>query len=170
MISDKVEKAFNDQIQEEMFSAYLYLAMAAWFETLNLRGFASWMRVQFQEEQFHAMKFYSHIIERGGSVKLQALDAPPAKWDSPLAAFEAALKHEQHITGCIYKLVELAQDKKDYPAVAMLQWFVTEQVEEEANAEEICHKLKLVGDNAGGLFILDRELGMRTFNPAATAE
>jgi ferritin len=165
MIGDKMEKAFNDQIREEYFSSYLYLSMSAWFEAMNLRGFANWMKVQFHEELMHALGFYTHLIGRGGSVKLQAIEEPQSKWDSPLAAFEATLKHEQHITGCIHKLVELAQDKKDYAAAAFLQWYVTEQVEEEANAEEILHKLKLIGDNMGGLYMLDRELAARAFAP-----
>ena len=167
MIGKKMEKALNEQVREEFYSAYLYLQMSAWFQTLNLRGFANWMLVQFQEEQAHAQIFFNHLIGRGGAVALAAIEAPQAKWASPLAAFEAALKHERHITACIHKLVDLGHSEKDYAAVAMLQWFVTEQVEEEANAEEISYKLKMIGENTGGLYMLDRELAARAYTPPA---
>jgi len=169
MIGTKVEKALNDQIREELYSAYLYLQMSAWFTTIDLHGFANWMRVQCQEEMVHASIFFDHVLTRNGSAVLQAISAPPAKWDSPLAAIEAALKHEQHITACIYKLVDVANANRDYAATAMLQWFITEQVEEEANADGIIRKLKLIGSDKGGMYLLDRELGTRVFTPPAVA-
>ena len=170
MISKKVEKAFNSQINAEMYSAYLYLSMAAYFESENLNGFASWMKVQAQEEMTHAMKFYSFINERGGRVTLDAIEAPQKKWTSPLAAFEGAYKHEQKVTGLIDGLVETAKAEKDHASEIFLQWFVTEQVEEEASADEIVQKLKLMADAPGGLFMLDREMGQRTFTAGAAEE
>lgn len=170
MLNEKIEKALNDQINEELFSAYLYLSMSAWFETINLKGFANWMNVQNQEEQFHAMKIFNFINERGGTVKLQAIKEPQISWKSPLDAFEAAYKHEQHITGRINDLVHLAMDEKDRATQIFLEWFVTEQVEEEAAADEIIQNLKLVGDQGQGIFMLDRELGQRTFAPPPAGE
>lgn len=156
-----MEKALNQQLYEEIGSFYLYLAMAADFAAKQLPGMARWMEVQAREEMGHAMKFYRYILERGGTVSLQALPQPQGSWDSPLAAFSAALAHEQHITSCIHALVDLARQRKDYPTEAFLQWFVTEQVEEEAQLEPIIHRLKLVGDHPPALFMLDRELAAR---------
>jgi len=172
MLNEKIEKALNNQINEELFSAYLYLSMSAWFESINLKGFANWMMIQNQEEQLHAMKIFSFINERGGTVKLEGIKEPQLKWDSPLAAFEAAYKHEQHITGCINDLYHLAVEEKDRATQIFLEWFVTEQVEEEANADEIVQNLKLIGNAGHGVFMLDREMAQRVFNPAAdtTAE
>ena len=171
MIGKKVEKAFNAQINAEMFSAYLYLSMSAYFESENLSGFAGWMKVQAQEEMVHAMKLYGFINERGGRVTLEAIDAPQKKWTSPLAAFEGAYEHEQKITSLINGLVDIASAEKDHASGIFLQWFVSEQVEEEASADEIVQKLKLMGKAPGGLFMLDREMSQRTFSPpAATAE
>jgi len=169
MISKKMEAALNDQIREETYSAYLYWSMAAWFEAENLRGFANWMRVQTQEEMVHAIKFYTFILDRGGGVKLQALAAPANKWDSPLAAFQAAYKHEQHITGRINELTALARKENDNAALIMLEWFVNEQVEEEKNADEKVKTLKLVGDNGHAILMLDREAATRVFVPPAAA-
>ncbi|MEW5877910.1 ferritin [Thermoanaerobaculum aquaticum] len=160
-LNGEMEKALNEQLYEEMGSFYLYLAMAADFAAKQLPGMAKWMEVQAQEEMGHAMKFYRHILERGGKVSLKALPQPQGSWDSPLAAFTAALAHEQHITSRIHALVGLARQLKDYPTEAFLQWFVTEQVEEEAQLEPIIHRLKLVGDHAPALFMLDRELAAR---------
>jgi len=167
MINEKVEAAFNDQINAETFSAYLYLSMSAYFEGSNLRGFASWMRIQAQEEMVHAMKFFDFINERGGRVNLAAIEAPDTEWDSPLAAFEAAYGHEQYITKRINDLVDLAIAEKDHAANSFLQWFVNEQVEEEASADEIVQKLRLMADAPGGMFMLDREMAGRVFNPPA---
>ena len=165
MLKKEIEKAFNDQMNAEMYSAYLYLSMAAHFESRNLGGFAQWMKVQAQEEMVHAMKFYAHVNERGGRVLLGAIDAPPAEWATPLAAFQAVLKHEQKVTALIGQLVKLARKAGDEAAGIFLQWFVTEQVEEEASADDVVQKLKLVKDTPNGLFLMDQQLGQRVFVP-----
>lgn len=165
MLSDKMQTTLNEQINEEMFSSYIYLAMAAYFEDLNMAGFAHWMRMQADEETIHAMKIYDYINERGGRVKLMAIKEPPQEWDSPLAAFEAALAHEQHISGCINKLVALARKENDFPTDSFLKWFVDEQVEEEDNVGQVVDDIRRVADVPAGLFMLDRELGVR--GPAA---
>jgi ferritin len=144
-----------------MYSAYLYLAMNAYFQSINFNGFAQWMRVQCQEEMGHAMKIYDFITERGGRVALEAIDKPQSEWKSPLAAFEAAYKHEQKVTGLINGLVELAGKEKDHATGIFLQWFVSEQVEEEKNASEIVAKLQILKDSAGPMYMLDKELGKR---------
>jgi len=165
MIANKVEKAINDQICAELYSAYLCLAMSAYFQAANLQGFANWMRVQYQEETLHALKFYDYLVERGGRVKLQPIAEPPLKWASPLAVFEESYAHERKVTALINKIADLAIAEGDHATGAMLQWFVTEQVEEEASAEKIVEELKLIGDNSGALFMLDRELRARVFTP-----
>jgi len=162
MLSKKMQKAMNDQINAELYSGYLYLAMSNYFKVNNLTGMGNWMKVQAGEELGHAMKFLGYIHERSGEGALTQVDTPPAKWDGPLAVFQEAYKHELLVTARINKLVELAQAEKDYASVAFLTWFVTEQVEEEASALEIVEKLKLVGNHPGGLYMLDRELGMRS--------
>ena len=141
MLSKKIEEAFNKQFNAEAYSSYLYLSMSACFETLSLQGMANWMRVQSQEEMAHAMKFYQFIIERRGTVTLAAIDGPPTCWDSPLAMFEAAFAHEQKVTAMIDGLVTLAAAENDNAASIFLQWFVTEQVEEEASADDVVQKL-----------------------------
>jgi ferritin len=141
--------------------------MAAYFQDLNMGGCANWMRVQAQEEDMHAMKFYNFINERGGRVVLKTIDGPPTEWDSPLAAFEAVLEHEQKVTGLINELVELALAEHDHATNIFLQWFVTEQVEEEDSANDVIQQIKMVGEAQGGLFMLDRELGQRTFTAPA---
>ena len=161
MIGKRMEQALNDQIREELGSAYLYLAMAAYFAAEGWDGMARWMRVQAQEEQGHAMRIFDHLVARGGRVRLQALAEPEATWASPLAAFQAAYKHEGHITGRIHALVELAEREKDRAAAAMLQWFVSEQVEEEDNALKVVQLLERMGSDARGLAMADRELGRR---------
>jgi ferritin len=167
MLSEKLEKALNDQLNAELYSSYLYLSMSAYFQANNLAGFANWMRIQAQEELIHVMKFYDYIGERGGRVSLGAVEAPPSEWTSPLAAFEHVHKHEQMVTGLVNDLVNLAIDKRDHATNSFLQWFVTEQVEEEASADAVVQKLKLVGDDGGGLFLVDQELGKRVFTPPA---
>lgn len=161
MLSSTMQKALNDQINEEAYSSYLYLAMAAYFEDLNLRGFANWMRQQSNEETIHAMKFYDYILERRGRVELAGLKTPPKDWPSPLAAFEASLEHEQHITGCINKLVDLALKESDHATNSFLKWFVDEQVEEEASVDAVIEDLRRIENNPAGLFMLDRELAQR---------
>ncbi len=170
MLKEKMLAAFNKQINAEMYSAYLYLSMEAYFQSINLTGFANWMRTQTQEEMMHAMKIYDFVFERGGKVTLEAIDKPPFSWDSPLAAFKEVLKHEQHVTSLINDLVDLAIKEKDHASNIFLQWFVTEQVEEEASADAVIQRLKLAKDNASGLFMIDAELGQRVFTmPAADA-
>ena len=170
MIDKEIEEAINKQINEEMYSSYLYLSMSAYFENIGLRGFANWMYVQYQEEKDHAMKFYRYLIERGGRVKLYQIKEPPHEWNSPLHAFEETLKHEKHITECINELVDLAENKKDRATFNLLQWYVDEQVEEEANDEEIIQALKMIGDHGQGLLMLDRELASRTYVPLVNEE
>ena len=170
MISKKIQDAFNKQINAETYSAYLYWSMSAVLEEMNLPGFASWMRVQAQEEMIHAMKLYSHIIERGGKVELTAIDGPPNQWASVRAVFEAGLKHEQLVTSLINGLVDLATEEKDHAGNMFLQWFVTEQVEEEATAMDVLGKLEIVGETAGGLYMLDKEMGQRVFVPPVSQE
>jgi len=167
MIGKKMEKALNDQINAEMYSAYIYLAMAAYFESENLPGCASWMRVQVQEETAHAMKFYDFVNERGGRITLKAIEQPPKTWKSPLAAFAAAYEHEQYITERINKLVDLAIQEKDHAANAFLQWFVNEQVEEETSVDTVVQNLRMAEKAPGAMFMIDRELGQRTFTPPA---
>jgi ferritin len=161
MLNNTMQEAFNRQLNAEAFSAYLYLAMSAWFDSINLPGMANWMKLQAGEELEHALKFYDQIQERGGTVTLKQIDTPQAEWDSPLAAFEAAYEHEQKVTGMIHDLVDLSVSEKDHAANAFLQWFVTEQVEEEDTALTIVEQLRLVGDSRGALFMIDRELGQR---------
>jgi len=166
-LTDNMQSQLNEQINAEMYSAYLYLAMAADFESRNFKGFANWMTVQASEEMTHAMKFYDFLNERGGRVTLGAIEQPPAQWETPLAAFEAALAHEKTVTARIEALVELAVEQKDRATEIMLQWFVTEQMEEEASADGIVTQLKMMAGAPGGLFLLDRELGRRVFTPPA---
>jgi ferritin len=161
-MNERVLAAFNDQINEELYSSYVYLAMAAHFENLNLEGFTSWMRLQSQEELAHAMRLFDHIHRRGGRVSLKAIGEPPAEFGTPLETFEKALAHEEHITGCIHKLYGIATEEKDYAAQLELQWFIDEQMEEEENTGRVVDLLKLAGDNKSALFMLDRELAQRT--------
>lgn len=163
MLSSSIEKAINDQINAEFYSSYLYLAMSASCEGLGLPGMASWMKNQTQEEMFHGMKMYDFVHERGGRVVLGAIDKPQSDWDSALAVFENVLSHEQKVTGLINNLVNLALDERDHATNIFLQWFVSEQVEEEATAVAIVHKLKMIGSDASSLFTLDQELGQRVF-------
>jgi len=170
MISKKMEEALNEQINAELYSAYLYLSMQAYFESTTLPGFANWMSVQTQEEVMHAMKIYGFVNTRGGRVILKAIDQPPTKWQSPLAVFEATYKHEQKVTGLINKLVNLAIGEKDHATGAFLQWFVNEQVEEEKNASDIVGKLKLIKADPQALYMLDKEMALRVFTPPATTK
>ncbi|MBW2552605.1 MAG: ferritin [Deltaproteobacteria bacterium] len=170
MIKEKIQDALNEQINAELYSSYLYLSMSAYFESINLKGFASWMRVQTQEELVHAMKFYDYLIERGGKVVLSSIESPPTEWSSPLAIFENAYQHEQKVTGLINELVDLAIAEKDHATNIILQWFVSEQVEEEASADEVVQKIKLMGDARGGIFMLDRELAQRVFTPPTATQ
>jgi ferritin len=167
MLNPKIQDALNDQINAEIFSSYLYLSMSAYCESRNLKGMANWMRVQAQEEITHAMKFYGFVNDRGGRVVLTAIDGPETDWDSPLELFKDVYDHECKVSGLINDLVDLSIAEKDHATNALLQWFVAEQTEEEATAQETVDKLTLVGDSGTGLFMLDAELGQRTFVPAA---
>lgn len=168
MFSKKIQDAVNAQIKRELESAYIYLSMAAYFDSINLPGFAHWMKMQFQEEQAHAFKFYDYIYDRGCRVVLQAIDQPPVEFQSPLDAFEKTLAHEQKVTGHIHDLYALAIEEKDFASQIILQWFVEEQVEEEKTAGDIVDTLKRIGDNDHAMIMLDRELGQR--QPPAEAE
>ncbi len=161
MIKENIQDAINKQINAELYSAYLYLSMGAYFASINLKGFANWMYVQAQEEQEHAMKFFNYLQERGGRVKLETIQAPPLNWESPYNVFEDVYQHEKRVTAMINTLVDLAQSEKDHATNNFLQWFVSEQVEEESNADEILQRLKLVKDTKAGLFMLDQKLGQR---------
>lgn len=163
MITKEMEEALNNQLNVEFYSSYLYLSMSAYFKNQNLSGFASWMQVQAQEELTHAMKVYNFIIERGGMVELKKVNEPKKEWKSPKDVFQDSLSHERGISEKINNLISLSNEKKDNATNIFLQWFVTEQVEEEATADEILKKLELIGDNTGGLFMLDRELAQRAF-------
>ena len=161
MISETIQNAINQQIKHEFFSSYLYLSMSAYFETLSLPGFARWMRVQSQEEHEHAMKFFDFLNDRGGSVELQALDQPAGEFQSPLDVFEQSLAHERKVTALIHRLYELALKENDYATQTLLQWFITEQVEEEKNAGQIVEQLKMTGGEPSALLLLDRDLAGR---------
>lgn len=161
MISKTMQDAINKQINAELYSSYMYLAMAAYFESENLKGAAKWMRKQAQEENVHAMKFFDFINDRMGRVTLTAIDAPKTEWKSALEAFEEAFAHEQKVTGLINDLMTQAQKEKDHASAEMLQWFVKEQVEEEASADEVVNQLKMVGESKSSLLMIDHHLGKR---------
>ena len=169
MFSKKMAEALNEQVNAELYSAYLYLSMAAHFEAINLKGFANWMRVQEREENFHGMKFYDYILSRQGNVVLKAIATPPNKWKSPIDVFKAVYEHELKVTALINKLATLAQKESDHATGVLLHWFINEQVEEEANADALVQKLKLIGDNSSGLFLVDQELALRVFTPPPAA-
>ncbi len=161
MIGNRMQDALNKQIKEEIGSAYLYLSMAACFHAAGLDGMAHWMKVQTQEELGHAMKIFEHIVARGGRAEVPGIEQPKKEWDSPLDAFKAAYNHEQYITGKINELVKIAAEESDNAAGVFLQWFVTEQVEEEASTCKIVQMLERIGDSGNGLIMLDIQLGKR---------
>ncbi|MFH2039279.1 MAG: ferritin [Chloroflexota bacterium] len=161
MISKTMQEAINDQINKEMFSSNLYLSMVAYFEEQNLPGFAHWMRLQANEETEHAMKFFDYLVERGGRVKLGAFPAPKVEWESSLEAFQQALEHEEMITASINSLYDLALKENDYPTQILLHWFISEQVEEEKNASDIIHQLKMIDAHGTAVLMLDKQLGKR---------
>jgi ferritin len=165
MLKPKMQEALNRQVNAELYSAYLYLSMSAHFESRGLPGMAHWMRIQFEEEQIHGLKIYDFINGRDGTVILTEIEAPKTEWSSVLDVFEYTYQHEQKVTGLINDLVSLAYEEKDHATASFLQWFVDEQVEEEANASQIVDQLKMVGDNGAALFLLDGQLGQR---PAPT--
>lgn len=166
MLSARMEKALNGQLNKELYSSYLYLSMAAYFEDLNLTGMAQWMRLQADEEHEHSMKFYDFIHKISGSVTLEQIDKPKSEWESPKAAFAEALEHEKFITKSINDLTNLAIEEKDHSTNTFLHWFIDEQVEEEAAANDIVQKFNLIDDSKSGLYMLDRELGSRTVTPS----
>jgi len=166
-ISKKMQDAFIKQINAEFYSAYLYLSMASYFESINLDGFANWMRVQTQEEITHGMKMYTFVNERGGHALMKGIDAPPTEWADPLDAFKEVLAHEEKVTALINALMSVAEKENDRAAMIFLQWFITEQIEEEKNAGDIISKLTLMKSAPGGLFMIDRELAQRVFVPPA---
>ncbi len=161
MISKTMQDAINAQIRAEMYSSNLYLAMAANAEAMNLKGLAHWMRLQSQEELGHAIKLFDYLVDRGGRAVIGAIDEPPQAWPSPRAMFEQALSHERNVTALIHGLYETALEEKDYATQNMLQWFISEQVEEEAAASQYAEKLKMIGDSSNAIFMVDKELGKR---------
>jgi len=163
MISEKLESAFNTQINKELFSEYLYLSMQAYFETLNLTGFVNWMSVQVQEEHAHGMGMFNYLNERGGKVELLAIDKPKTHWNSPLDVFEEVLKHEQYVTASINSVADVAEEVKDRAALHLLDWYIKEQVEEESNVGGLLATLRLIGDDKKALLMLDKDLATRTF-------
>jgi len=167
MISNKMCKALNDQVNAELFSSYLYLSMSSWFSERSLSGFASWMRVQAQEELSHGMKIYDYILERGGSVQLAAIEQPESVWKTAAEVVEEVVKHEAKVTGLINDLVDIALGKKDHATNIFLQWFVAEQVEEEASAGEVFERMKMIDGDSAGMFAMDMELGKRVFTVPA---
>lgn len=167
MISKKIEDALNQQINNELYSSYLYLSMEAYFTSVNLSGFANWMMVQTKEELAHVTKLYDFINERGGRITLKAIAAPPTDWKSPLEVFQAVYKHEQTVTGLINELVNLAIEQKDHATNSFLRWFVDEQVEEENNVNSVLSQVTLIKDSPQALFMLDKELANRVFTPPA---
>lgn len=169
MLSKKVNDAVNGQIALELYSSYLYVAMGAWLQAEGFLGSAHWMGLQAREEIYHANKFYTYLLERGGEVKLGPIEAPPCKWASPNEVFEKALAHEEKVSGLINNLMTLAKAEKDHAAEIFLQWFVTEQVEEESSLQDIIRKLKLSSGQGAGMFMIDQELGARALSPIVAA-
>jgi ferritin len=165
MLDEEMVSAINKQLNAELYSGYLYLSMAAYFESSDLSGFANWMRVQAQEELSHAMKFYVYLVQRGARVILTEIEAPPTEWDTNIAVFEHVYEHEQMVTGLINELVDLAIKLSDHATNNFLQWYVAEQVEEEESASGVLQKVKLAGEDSSGLLMLDQELGTRIFHP-----
>ena len=170
MLKDKMVESLNSQMNAELYSAYLYLSMEAYFESNDLSGFANWMRVQAQEEMTHAMKFYDYLVQRGARVTLTEIKSPPTEWDSPVATFEHVYEHEQMVTTLINQLVDLAISLSDHATNNFLQWYVAEQVEEEESSSGVLQKVKLAGDSPSGLLMLDQELAQRIFTPPTTTK
>jgi ferritin len=168
MINKKLENELNKQMNAELYSAYLYLSMGAYLSKQNLNGFSHWMQIQFQEEQSHAMKLFQYILDRGGEVKLEKIEKPKTTWEGIVDVFDNIVKHESKITSMINSLVDVAMTEKDHATVAMMQWYVSEQVEEEASVSLLYDQLKLIEGKGPGLFMLDREANQRVFTPAPT--
>lgn len=165
MLSDKINKVLNDQINSEFFSSYLYFSMSAYFESISLSGCAHWMRLQAQEELGHSIKITNYINERGGRCIMEGIEKPQTDWDSPLHVFEDVVKHEQKVTSLVNSLVDCAIEERDHATRNFLEWFVAEQVEEEANVGSVRDRLRMVEGDSGGLFALDLEMGKRVLAP-----
>jgi len=163
MINKRVQDVINDQINAEFYSAFLYLSMSAYFEGIDLPGFANWMKIQFQEEQAHAMGMFDFVNERGGRVELNTIEKPDFEWKNSIEVFEATLAHEEHVTGLINNLMSVALEEKDYASSNFINWYIKEQVEEESNVNNLLNQLKLVNGEGQALLMLDRELAQRTF-------
>jgi ferritin len=161
MVSGTMQEAFNEQIKNELYSAYVYLSMAAYFESANLPGMAAWMRIQAREETAHALKIFDHLLDRGARVKLRSIPQPPVEFTSPLDVFEHALRHEQSVTASINNIYATAVQEKDFASTGFLDWFIREQIEEEKTGALVVEQLRMVGDDRPGLLMLDRELGQR---------
>ena len=170
MLTKRMEDELNKQIIAELYSSHLYLSMSSYFESINLRGFANWMRVQAQEEFAHTMKFYEYILDRGGRAIIGAIDAPKVDWNDVLDVYEDVFGHEKSISAKIHNLVKVAREESDYATENFLQWFVSEQVEEEANVSDVLEQLKMIEGKGAGLFMLDRELKQRVFTPIDQAQ
>ncbi|VAX19233.1 Ferritin-like protein 2 [hydrothermal vent metagenome] len=168
MLKKKMEVALNNQLNNEFYSAYLYISMAGYFEHMNLAGFSNWMKVQYKEENSHTMKFFKYINERGGKVTLKGVKAPPSRWKSPLDVFEETLKHEEEVTDNINELLDISMKEKDHATTNFLQWYIEEQVEEEANVSNIIAQLKMIKGSNGSLFLLDKDLAQRVFIDTTT--
>lgn len=169
MLKEKMLIELNDQINAEQYSALMYLSMSAYFSEKGLPGFANWMYVQYQEEMTHANKFFKYVVERGGKVQLKAVEQVPTEFDGIIDVFEKTQEHEQKVTGLINNLIDVAHEVRDHAAQSFLQWFVDEQVEEEANVQEILDTLKLINGQGNGIFMLDREMRQRVFVDATLA-
>ena len=163
MISEKLQAAFNFQINKELYSEYLYLAMKAYFQELNLLGFVNWFDVQVQEERAHAMGMYNYLNERNGKIELAAIDKPVVEGNTPLEIFEHVLRHEEYVTKLINQLMDVAEEEKDRAAMNFVDWYINEQVEEESNVGSVLATLKLIGDDKKALLLLDKDLATRTF-------
>ena len=168
MLSEKMQEALNAQMNAELYSSYLYLSMAAYYQSIDLTGFAHWMHCQAKEELFHGIKLYNYINERGGRALMKPIEGPITEWESPSVVSEYTYKHEQKVTGLINNLVNLAIAEKDHATNNFLQWFVSEQVEEESTANDIVQKLKLMAEAPGGMYMLDKEMGQRVFKQPTT--
>lgn len=168
MISKKMNEVLNGQVNAELYSSYLYLSMSTWFSEKSLSGFAGWMRAQAQEELFHSVKLIDYILERGGKIELQAIEKPDGSWSSPFEVMQETADHEAKVTGLVNDLVDVALEERDHASNIFLQWFVAEQVEEEATVGEVVERMKMIGDDSAGMFAMDLEMGKRVFTtPAA---
>ncbi len=160
-MNKKLYEALNEQINHEFYAAHLYLQMAAQFDEMSLTGFSHWMREQFKEEEEHALKIYDYLLERGQKVELMQIEKPDIKWEKPIEAFEAAYEHEKHVTSLIHRIMDIAIEVKDYPTISLMNWYVDEQVEEEANTSYIVDQLKYAKDNDTAILAIDRQLSQR---------